>query len=298
MKVVCPECGYEDEGNFCSNCGASLSQLAATPEQEQIQVPVEVSWLDKCPVCKSGKLLSATKKKLFGLVNEQNVECDSCGAAFTQNDEKYKLSKVSDTSNPTWQEYGNQALMAEEWKTIAYGGLPASRQREVDMESWLTRLRNGEVNFRMDVESPIILKKNEEMILSFPNISLWEPRSVRRGGGAGTSFRVAKGVSFRVGGFQAESHEELRNIDNGPLTLTSKRIVFSGVKRTVSIPLDKVISIEPFRDAIRIRREGKEKAQNFVGINQGIVTFTESDREYQEAFSGPMMMYIIEGLVK
>lgn len=188
MKVVCPECGYEDEGNFCSNCGASLSQLAATPKQEPIP-SVEASWLDKCPVCKSGKLSSATKKKLFGLVNSQSVECDSCGATFTQKDEKYKLSKVSDTSNSTWQEYGNQALMAEEWKNIAYGGLSASRQREVDLGSWLTRLRDGEVNFRMDAESPIILKKNEDLIFSFPNISLWEPRSVRRGGGAGTSFR-------------------------------------------------------------------------------------------------------------
>jgi len=298
MKVICPECGFEDEGNFCSNCGASLSQLDVSLEQESSQVPAEGSWLDKCPICKSGKLSSATKKKLFGLVKTQNVECDTCGAVFTQNNEKYKLSKTLDASNSTWQEYGNQALMADEWKNIAYGGLSNAKQQEVDMESWLTRLRNGEVDFRMDIESPIILKKNEELIFSFPNIALWEPRSVRRGGSTGTSFRVAKGVSFRVGGFQAESHEELRNIDHGPLTLTSKRLVFSGAKRTVNIPISKIISIDPFRDAISIRREGKEKTQNFVGINQGSVTFTEGGREYQEPFSGPMIVYLVEGLTK
>jgi len=298
MKIVCPKCGFEDEGNFCSHCGAPLSQSNTTVEQESITVPAEASWFDKCPVCKSGKLSMATKKKLFGLVNAQTVECDTCGAVFTQKDEKYKLSKIKDTSNSIWQEYGNKALLANEWKNIAYGGLSDARQREIDMERWLTRLKNGEVNFCMNVESPIILKINETLIFSFPNISLWEPRSVRRGGGAGTSFRVAKGVRFRVGGFQAESHEELRNIDQGHLTLTSKRLVFSGAKRAVSIPINKIISIDPFSDAISIRREGKERSQNFVGVNQGRVTFTEGGREYQEPFSGPMIMYLIEGLIK
>jgi hypothetical protein len=74
--------------------------------------------------------------------------------------------------------------------------------------------------------------------------------------------------------------------------------VFSGSKRTVNIPLGKIISIEPYSDAIALRREGKEKAQYFTGINRSTLTISIQDRKYQEPFSGLMFMYIVEGLTK
>lgn len=110
MKVKCLKCGFEDEGNFCSNCGAPLPQPEFPVEREASKTPVEGLWVDKCPVCKSGKLSPITKKKLFGLVSTENFECNSCNAIFTQKGEKYKLTKVPDTSNIVWQEYGNQIL--------------------------------------------------------------------------------------------------------------------------------------------------------------------------------------------
>ena len=66
--------------------------------------------------------------------------------------------------------------------------------------------------------------------------------TTRLGAYGGPSFRVAKGVNFRVGGFQArgESHEELRVIDNGDITLTNKRFVFSGSKRSVNFNINKM----------------------------------------------------------
>ena len=297
MRIICPECGFEDEGNFCSNCGTSLQKIDIS-EQKSLQIPPESSWLDKCPVCKSGKLSPVAKKKLFGLAKSENFECSACGAEFSESGEGYRLTKVPDASNSVWQEYGNQVLIESEWKCIAHGGMSSTKQREMDLECWMAKLKDGEIDLRMKAESPILLKKNEELILSFPKISLWEPRSVTRGGSAGTSIRVAKGLRVRVGGFQAESHEELRNIDQGTLTLTDKRIVFSGTKRTTSVPLTKIISMEPYNDAISIRREGKEKIQSFAGINQASITFAEDGREYKEPFSGLIFMYIVEGLVK
>ena len=142
------------------------------------------------------------------------------------------------------------------------------------------------------------MKKKEELQLALPNISLLEPRAVRTGGYGGPSFRVAKGVYFRVGGFRAESHEELRNIDQGTLTLTNKRLVFSGTKRTINIDLRKIVSVEPYSDSIALRREGKEKTQYFTGINQAELTITVGDRVYKEPFSGLILMYLIEGLTR
>jgi len=88
MKVKCPKCGFEDEGNFCSNCDAPLPQ----PDTPANLTPLaDASWLDKCPVCKTGKLSPITEKKLLGLVTTENIVCENCNAVFTGTGERYKL---------------------------------------------------------------------------------------------------------------------------------------------------------------------------------------------------------------
>jgi hypothetical protein len=78
--------------------------------------------------------------------------------------------------------------------------------------------------------SPVLLKRKEELQVVLPNMALWEPRSVRQstGGYGGPSFRVTRGVYGRMGAFkaQSESHEELKAIDQGAFTLTNKRLIF------------------------------------------------------------------------
>lgn len=293
-KIKCPKCGFEDEGKFCSNCGSALSQSNVL---STAAIPPEGSWLDKCPVCKSGKLTSVSKKKLFGLSKEEKVECINCKASFSKKDNKYQLSYVTDGSIPLWQDYGTQILEEREWKAIAYGGLSDEKQKEADMDAWLTRFKNGEIP-QLSQESPVMLKKGENLIISMPNISLLEARAVRKGGYSGSNIRVAKGLYFKVGGFQAQTHEELKVLDQGIITLTNKRIVYSGSKKTINIPLTKIISLEPYSDAISIVREGKEKTQHFKGINQGELTISGNGREYHEQFSGLMFMYMIQGLTK
>lgn len=233
---------------------------------------------------------------MFGLITNEKVQCDNCQARFDKKGDKYQLSYVSDESALVWRDYNYQTLEDREWKNIAYGGLSDEKQKESDFELWATGIRNGQIP-HLSLESPVLLKKDEELILSIPNVSLLEPRAVTTGGYGGPSIRVAKGISFRVGAFQAQSHDVLKNIDQGVFTLTNKRIVFSGSKRSSNIPLGKIISIEPYSDAIALRREGKEKTQYFTGINR-MLTITAGDRVYKEPFSGAIFMYIFEGLTR
>ncbi len=264
--------------------------------------PIGTSWLTKCPVCKSGQLIETIRKKIFGLLTIKSFECNKCDAIFARRGEKHKLSKVQDASSLIWQEYRNQTLTAREWKNIANGGMSDVKQKEADMEEWMNAIREGKAPIKfIGIPSPILLKKDEELRCVLPNISLKEPRSVRvsSGGYGGPSFRVAKGVYFRVGAFgsKSESREEIRVIDKGMFTLTNKRIVFTGQKRTLSVNLDKIISIDSYSDGIALRRERKQKTQYFIWSEKlAKLTVTIDDRKYEEPFSGLILKYMIEGL--
>lgn len=78
-----------------------------------------------------------------------------------------------------------------------------AKEREADRELLLSGLRQGKTPTEVIVgESPIFLKRQEELRVVLPSISLLEPRVVREFGAfyGGPTIRVAKGVSFRLGG--------------------------------------------------------------------------------------------------
>lgn len=138
----------------------------------------------------------------------------------------------------------------------------------------------------------------EKVIFSFSNIGLREPRSVSRGVYGGPSIRVAKGLTIRAGGFQAQSHEELKDVDQGTLVLTNKRLAFAGSTRSVATELSKLISVDAYSDVVAIRRSGKEKTEFFLGLDRFAYVFEVDGRRYTEPFSGLILKYAIEGLVK
>jgi hypothetical protein len=117
-------------------------------------------------------------------------------------------------------------------------------------------------------QPPTGFEFDEQVIFCLPGVSLMEPRAVRytRGGSAGSSIRIMKGLSIRTGGWagRSESVEELRTIDRGTLVLTTKRLVFLGQLRTNSVILSDIISIQSFTDAIDVHRERKQKVETYV----------------------------------
>ena len=291
MKIKCSKCGFEDEGNFCSNCGAPLVKEIISDDNIDKAV-----WSEKCPVCRKGILITFKKKKFLG--ESIRYRCNNCKAEFEPNGEYYKLIYTEGIDNSFKDEYGNEILTSEEWNTIAKGGFSNEKQKEVDYENWLTELSNGNITLYKDKESPVILKRNETLTLALDNISLLEPRSVRTGTYGGPSFRVAKGISIRMGGFKAESHEELKNIDSGMFVITNKKIVLMGTKRTVNIDLRKIISIEPFADGVSIGTEGRQKTQYFSGINNHSLPVKIEGRSYNENLNGIIIKMMIEGLIR
>ena len=135
-------------------------------------------------------------------------------------------------------------------------------QVDADTEKLMARLR---LNWDLDHgELPVVgtelsLPKGE--VCHFTRSCQWHEnrtitRSVSYGGLAG-SFRIAKGIRYRVGNvhLQRITSESLTLIDQGKLYVTNKRVIFMGQKRNTNIKYAAILSIEPYSDAVCIEKD-------------------------------------------
>ena len=268
------------------------SQAPATPQAPGVL----------CPVCREGTLEERQEKGFLGFGSKRELVCERCGAVLVDrggNTDHLELTEIQQPGLPGWTTYAHQKLTMSEWTRIAHGGLSDQEQRDRDLADALTELREGRLAPPAEgVDASLMLKAGEKAFFSLPDITLREPRSVSNGVYGGPSIHIAKGVTIRAGAFQAQSHEELKDIDQGTLVLTNKRLVFAGSKRSVEPVLAKLISVDAYSDAVAIRREGKEKTEFYLGLDHGFYEFTVDGRSYREQFSGLMLKYMIEGLLK
>ena len=336
---ICSSCGNLNppHAKFCLECGARMKSggdpdveyseapseepteeehtAPKTPDETPIKTPkVEYippkgseTWRELCPAC---NMSSLTPKTYKGILSSKNIlECDYCGAVFEEHSKKFKFKAIYDITSDFWKKYGRKTLSEEEWTRIAHGGISNEEQclleektSQDDLINFVNALNQGTLNLTPVSDPPVILKKNEEACVVFSGITLMEPRAVRqtRGGYAGPTIRVAKGVSFRMGSVAArsESHEELRNIDQGTLVLTNKRLIFIGSKRTTNIDLGKIISITAYKDGIASQRENKQKTEYFTGIDHHTLNFTINGRSHTVPFTGLIMKAAIEGKIR
>jgi hypothetical protein len=255
-----------------------------------------------CPVCREGSLAQREEKVFLGLGSKRELVCGRCGAVLVDrggSPEHLELAETRQTDLPGWKRYAHHKLTMAEWTRVARGGISDQEQRDEDLADALTALREGRIAPpAQGMDAPVILKAGEKLVFSLPGITLREPRAVSTGVYGGPSIHIAKGVTIRTGAFQAQSHEELKDIDQGTLVLTTKRLVFAGSKRSQESALAKLISVDAYSDAVAIRREGKEKTEFYIGVNHGAYQFTIDGRSYSEPLSGLILKYMIEGLAK
>lgn len=286
-----------------------------------LSVPQKYSEYNKteetqCFYCKENTFIHLNKKSF--LSDKWTFFCTNCGLTLEKHWNQFKLIDISNKDSRIWQLYSNQTLNKEEWERIANGGLSDKDQREKDnqlalerqqalelqrqndLETVIQGLSNGEIHLPI-INSPIILKNNEEAYLSLPNISLSEPRSVRisQSGGFGTSYRVAKGFTLHsgTGRSRSVSHEEIMVIDNGTLVITNKRVIFVGDKKSVNIDLKKILAINIFKDGISIQRENKQKIEYFTGTNRTSMDISLGGRHQELALEGYVIKSIIMGQI-
>jgi len=217
-----------------------------------------------CPVCKKGNV----KKDL----DKTNIyTCDFCSAKLKNVGPQYLLSTEDCITEYKNFKYDDYKFSIFEWNTIALSG-------KTLRENTLELFRKGKIPH---IDNPLtsigVALKQDEYLCWLEKSNLYEPRSERTyaGGSRGVSFRVAKGVSFRAGGFRghSESHEAIKLIDTGNLILTNKRLIFIGQKRNANIEIKRILNTTFYKDSFKIDLESRQRPQ----------LFSVSDSEFWEA---------------
>ena len=115
-------------------------------------------------------------------------------------------------------------------------------------EKVLAMLEEGKVpDVRLDISVPFRLLKNERLVFGLNNVGYAEMRTKREihGRSAGSSVRVMKGMSVRVGASKGTPVESDVLTDRGPGTfaISTKHVFFHG-ERSFRIPLAKIVSAQ------------------------------------------------------
>jgi len=105
------------------------------------------------------------------------------------------------------------------------------------------------------IRTHLILKDGEHAVLEEAS-ALMETRAYRVYGGGGT--RIG---GVYVGGGVSESRQRFKLIDEGTLTLTTKRLIFDGTQENRTVQLSQVVSVNPWADAIEVSTERRMKSQ-------------------------------------
>jgi hypothetical protein len=110
-------------------------------------------------------------------------------------------------------------------------------------------------------QTPLMLLVGESALLNEPS-KLLEARATRLYAGGGTRVQ-----GIYVGGGQSGSFQSLKELDSRTLTLTTKRLVFTGSMESRVVQLKDIVSVQATGDAIEVSIANKAKRQVYLVRN-------------------------------
>lgn len=127
----------------------------------------------------------------------------------------------------------------------------------------LSQIQEG--NIPVIMVNNIILQKGEKVYWVEPG-ELLEEKVINRkykGGSKGVSFRVMKGVHYRIGGTKGHVIIEkgIVNVSDGKFVITNKRLIFRGVIKSFATKFEKIINFDLYEDGINIFEINKAKSR-------------------------------------
>ena len=204
--------------------------------------------------------------------------------------------KLKSTTNPKYSKFVGQTLHESKWDLISECDYTEGPEFDRAYDIFLEKIRNGQQIF--SGPSNVILKKDEKIIFVAGGIAFSEPRAMRVTNStyAGSSRRTGKKSSFGVGRGRSvsQSKDVIPHIDDGTVTITNKRFIFSGSKKNVNVDLKKINGITVYRNGIRLQRSNKQKIEQFTGFENLSFNFLLEDKKYYITFNGQVIRALIQ----
>jgi hypothetical protein len=125
--------------------------------------------------------------------------------------------------------------------------------------------------------APFVLKRDEQLVWLFNNVSYFEQRTSRTrvGRSSGVSIRIAKGLYYRPSSFTSHVIERTETVhaDTGVLGVTNQGLYFVGPSKSLRIPYGKVVSFTAYKDGIGLVRDAANARPQSFQTNDGWFTY-------------------------
>jgi len=148
----------------------------------------------------------------------------------------------------------------------------AKEQAQAELNAMKAKImvmyEHGEI--QVPNQTNVMLKKDEQVLLTMNNVRFSEERSARYRQGM-TLGSIHKGHFGAFSTSVSRSKGEMRQVDEGSLTITSKRIIFMGTMKTIQQPLTKIAAFEAWSNGCDIAFEGKNKIARFTNTDETII---------------------------
>jgi len=270
-KKPCPHCGTEvkkpgdPEQFLCPHCGqpgpwASEPQVSTWSSQQSARA-------------RYGELLAKMTVQALPAGDGQAFAEARAGAGYTPEElsrihvqafEQKALPMVADDLLTPEEGADLSSVMTAlglDWDAIARA------DRQLYDRLFVSSINGGQLP---EVASPHILQKKGEAVHFECPASLMKEVAVReyKGGYQGFSIPLGKtGVRYRVGGSRGHSVEvgtTLNVADTGILSITNKRAVYAGTRKTMDMPYSKLVNLSLYRDGIQFHMSNRVNAPIFT----------------------------------
>jgi len=140
-----------------------------------------LSWMNMCPVCRTGILNRVVGKQLFGIPHTDfYIECTHCGAKFIPLGTQFRLVSIATVRDPLWKKHLNETFSAEAWSALARGTSPGgNRDLHQSEKNPVSQSRKSPSGGLMQLKDGSLIVPFQEKTLYFKPVKLNFSGSVR-----------------------------------------------------------------------------------------------------------------------